>query len=95
MGDPGRLVEIVNGDFQFGTVEVSGARGALSLALVWDEIAVGDWVLVHVGFALARIDEAEAERTLAWLEGVGQAHAGELQSFEASRTQAADHRTAR
>ena len=50
---------------------------------------------MHVGFALARIDEAEAERTLAWLEGMGQAYAGELQSFEASRIHAADHRTAR
>jgi len=36
---------------------------AARLALVWDEIAVGDWVLVHVGFALARIDDEDAERT--------------------------------
>src|ERR1700728_1582008 len=95
LGIPGRLVEIINNDFQVGMVEVSGVRGAVSLALVWDEIAVGDWVLVHVGFALARIDEQEAERTLAWLEGMGQAYADELQSFEASRIQAEDHRTVR
>ena len=93
LGIPGRLVEIINDDFQVGMVEVSGVRGAVSLALVWDEIAVGDWVLVHVGFALARIDEQEAERTLAWLEGMGQAYADELQSFEASRIDAADRRT--
>ena len=68
---------------------------AARLALVWDEIAVGDWVLVHVGFALARIDDEDAERTLAWLEGTGQAYADELQSFEASRIHAADHRIAR
>ena len=95
LGIPGRLVEIINEDFQVGTVEVSGVRGAVSLALVRDEITVGDWVLVHVGFALARIDEQDAGRTLAWLEGTGQAYNDELQAFEASRIQAADQRTAR
>ncbi len=72
-----RLVEIINSDLQVGTVEVSGvrgpgpgARGPVSLALVWDEIAAGDLVLVHVGFAPARIDEVEAERTQAWLDGI-------------------------
>ena len=95
LGIPGRLVEIINADFQVGTVEVSGVRGAVSLALVWDEITVGDWVLVHVGFALARIDGEDAVRTLAWLEGMGQAYADELQSFEASRITAGNHRTAR
>ena len=65
------------------------------MALLSDEIAVGDWVLVHVGFALARIDGEDAVRTLAWLEGMGQAYADELQSFEASRIHAAEHRTAR
>ena len=95
LGIPGRLVEIINDDFQVGTVEVSGVRGAVSLALVWDEIAVGDWVLVHVGFALARIDEQVAERTLAWLEGMGQAYADELRSFGASRIHAAERQTAR
>ena len=94
LGIPGRLIEIINDDFQVGTVEVSGVRGAVSLALVWDNIAVGDWVLVHVGFALARIDEKEAERTLAWLEGMAEAYADELQSFEASRIHAAERRTA-
>ena len=49
---------------------------------------------MHVGFALARIDEAEAERTLAWLEGMGQAYADELRSFGASRIHAAERRTA-
>ena len=94
LGIHGRLVEIINDDFRIGTVEVSGVRGSVSLALLTDEIAVGDWVLVHVGFALARIDEQDAERTLAWLEGMGQAYADELQSFEASRIHAAERRTA-
>jgi hypothetical protein len=59
------------------------------------EVAVGDWALVHAGFPLARIHEEEAQRTLAWLEGMGQAYADELQSFEASRIRASEHRTAR
>jgi hydrogenase expression/formation protein HypC len=84
LGIPGRLVEVINEDFRVGTVEVSGVRGSVSLALLPEGTAVGDWVLVHVGFAIARIDEDEAQRTLAWLEGMGQAYADELQSFEAS-----------
>jgi hydrogenase expression/formation protein HypC len=50
---------------------------------------------VHVGFALARIDEEDAQRTLAWLAGMGQAYADELQAFETSRTRSTDHPTAR
>jgi hydrogenase expression/formation protein HypC len=80
LGIPGRLVEVINEDFQVGTVEVAGVRRAVSLAMLAPgEAAVGDWVLVHVGFALARIDEEEAQRTLAWLEEMGQAYATELQ----------------
>ena len=71
----------------------SGVRGPVSLSMLPEETAVGDWVLVHVGFAIARIDEDEAMRTLAWLEGLGQAYADELQSFKASGTHA-DLRTA-
>jgi hydrogenase expression/formation protein HypC len=94
LGIPGRLIEIINDDFRVGTAEVSGVRGAVSLALLSGEIAVGDWGLVHAGFALSRIED-EAERTLAWLTGMGQAYAGELRSFEASRIHVSVHRTAR
>jgi hydrogenase expression/formation protein HypC len=86
---PGQLVAVISEDFRLGTVEVSGVRGAVSLSMLPEETAVGDWVLVHVGFAIARIDEAEAMRTLAWLEGMGQAYAEELQSFKASGAHAA------
>jgi hydrogenase expression/formation protein HypC len=64
------------------------------MAALSDEVAVGDWGLVHVGFALGRIDEEEAEQTLAWREGMGQAYADELQSLGASRIRAEYHRTA-
>jgi hydrogenase expression/formation protein HypC len=69
LGIPGQLIEIIDEDFRVGTVEVSGVRRSVILALLPDEVVAGDWVLVHVGFALARIDEEDAQRTLAWLGG--------------------------
>lgn len=59
---PGRITEI-NAD-DTALVDFSGAVKAISLALV-DDVDVGDYVLVHVGFALQRIDPDEAEKTLA------------------------------
>lgn len=58
---PGRIVEI---DGIIATVDIGGVRKAISLALV-DDIAVGDYVIVHVGYALNRLDPDEAEQTLA------------------------------
>ena len=52
-------------------------RRIISVALL-EDVAPGDWVLVHVGFAMSRIDEEEAEATLALLEGLGQAYTDEL-----------------
>jgi hydrogenase expression/formation protein HypC len=67
LGIPARIVEIADRDGGLATVDVSGVRRSVSVALV-DEpgapIEEGDWVLVHVGFALARIDEREAHETL-------------------------------
>ena len=47
-------------------------------------VRVGDWVLVHVGFAMSRIDESEAAATLAMLTGLGQAYTDELQALTGS-----------
>jgi hydrogenase expression/formation protein HypC len=62
---PGCVVAI-DRDRQNATIAVLDARREVSVLLV-PEVAVGDWVLVHVGFAIARIDEAEAEASLALL----------------------------
>lgn len=71
LGIPGRIVEIADREGSLATVDVSGVRRSVSIALV-DEphapVLEGDWVLVHVGFALARIDEVEARETLALLQ---------------------------
>jgi hydrogenase expression/formation protein HypC len=70
LGIPGRIVEVTDREGGLATVDVSGVRRAVSIALV-DEPAApveeGAWVLVHVGFALAKIDEDQAQETLALL----------------------------
>lgn len=70
---PGRVVEIAREDeLLFGRVELGGVRRRVCLEHV-PEARVGDYVLVHVGFALARLDEAEAHRQLAFLASLGEA----------------------
>jgi hydrogenase expression/formation protein HypC len=59
---PARVVELSGGDD--AVVEMGGVRKSISLALV-EGVGVGDWVIVHVGYALNRLDPEEAERTLA------------------------------
>lgn len=67
LGIPGRIVDVPDRHAGLATVDISGVRRSVSVALV-DEpdapIEPGDWVLVHVGFALSRIDEAQAHETL-------------------------------
>ena len=67
LGIPGQIVDVPDRQAGLATVDISGVRRSVSVALV-DEPAApvepGDWVLVHVGFALARIDEEQAQETL-------------------------------
>jgi hydrogenase expression/formation protein HypC len=67
LGIPAQIVEL--GEPGLAKAEVSGVRREISTALV-PEVAAGDWVLVHVGFALHTIDEDEAARTLELLEEI-------------------------
>jgi hydrogenase expression/formation protein HypC len=67
LGIPGQVIELVDRDAGLARVDISGVRREVSVALVDDPAApleVGDWVLIHVGFALARIDEDDARETL-------------------------------
>jgi hydrogenase expression/formation protein HypC len=98
LGIPGEIVEILpgpaggNGDgdaaagpVHLATVNVAGVRRAINIGLLGEEqVRVGDWVLVHVGFAMAKIDEAEAAATLAMLTGLGQAYTDELTALATS-----------
>ena len=61
---PAKVVTLLEGDL--ATVDVGGVRKDVSVALL-DEVAVGDYVILHVGYALSRLDTEEAERTLALL----------------------------
>jgi hydrogenase expression/formation protein HypC len=76
-------VEVVEGDSSIAKAEISGVRRAVSIALC-PEAEVGDWVLVHVGFALSRIDEAQARETLELLAQMGEAYEQELREIRAS-----------
>ena len=67
LGIPGQVIELVDREASLARVDISGVRREVSVALVDEPTAplqVGDWVLIHVGFALARIDEDDARETL-------------------------------
>jgi len=85
---PGQIVEIVDADASIARVDVAGVTREVNVALLaWEGAPVvpGDWVLIHVGFAMSRIDEAEAARTLALLREMGAAFEAELRELGESR----------
>jgi hydrogenase expression/formation protein HypC len=82
---PGQITEIVDEPNRLAGIEVAGVRRTINIGLLDGEgVAPGDWVLVHVGFALSRIDEAEAAATLELLRGLGAEYEQELAELEAS-----------
>ena len=86
LGIPGEVVELLDDPPDLAKVDVSGVRRAINIGLLSDEkVEPGDWVLIHVGFALSKIDEQEAKAALAFLEGIGQAYADELAALADSR----------
>ena len=73
LGIPGRVVSIETSDgLPSGIVDFGGVRRTVCLAYVADDVAVGDYVIVHVGFALTKVDEAEAKRTFEALREMSQ-----------------------
>jgi len=85
---PGQIVEFLDQDLQLAKADVSGVRRTINVSLVNDEddrLALGDWVLIHVGFAMSKIDEQEAQYTLRALEQIGEAYQQELQDLSVSR----------
>ena len=80
---PAQIVELVDREAGLAKAEISGVRRAVSTALC-PEAGVGDWVLIHVGFALERIDEDQARETLVLLEQMGEAYEQELHEIRAS-----------
>ena len=86
LGVPGRITEFLDPTRHLARAEVSGVRRAINGGLlIPDGLEVGDWVLIHVGFALSKIDEEEARRTTEFLEQLGSEYADELKLIEESR----------
>ena len=80
LGIPGQVVEITN------AVHL-GDRREINVGLVMGDVGglkVGDWVLIHVGFAMTKIDEEEAARNLAWLKELGSVYDDEIDQFRES-----------
>jgi len=85
LGIPGQLVELATGHEHLARVDVSGVTRLVNIGLLEDEhLQPGDWVLIHVGFALSKIDEEEANLALATLRMMGQAYSDEMEAFRSS-----------
>ncbi|MDP8936505.1 MAG: HypC/HybG/HupF family hydrogenase formation chaperone, partial [Actinomycetota bacterium] len=81
LGIPGQLVEIVDLAEHRAVVDVDGVRREINIGLVMGDpggIHVGDWVLIHVGFAMSKIDEEEAARTLSFIKDLGSVYDDEI-----------------
>src|SRR5262249_25109359 len=73
---PGQVVELIPGPAALAVVEVVGVRRRIDLGLLADDPAVpGDWVLIHVGFAMSKISEADAYEQMELLQMLGESEA--------------------
>lgn len=86
LGIPGEVIEILEDKPDLAKVDVSGVRRNINIGLLGeDRPAPGEWILIHVGFALSKIDEQEAQDAIAFLEGIGQTYADEIEALKESR----------
>ena len=88
LGIPGQIIEIDDASIKRAIVDVAGIRRPINIACIVNEehsveSCVGDWVLVHVGFAMSRIDAEEARKTLELLTELGEAQA-EIEAMQNS-----------
>ena len=80
---PGQILEVVDESNRLAKVDVAGVRRIVNIGL-FDDIGPGDWVLIHVGFAISQIDEEEAHATLSLLQEMGAGYEQELSELRAS-----------
>ena len=86
LGIPGQIIELVNANDQLARADVSGVTRIINVGLLdEDQARPGDWVLIHVGFAMSKIDEREAELAMASLKLMGRAYEDELAALWESR----------
>jgi hydrogenase expression/formation protein HypC len=83
---PGQIVELVDEEHRLATVDVAGVLRNVNVGLL-EDVAEGDWVLIHVGFALSKVDEDEAQATLDLLQRMGEAFEQELADLRSSAIQ--------
>ena len=84
---PGQLVDVVDEEKRLARVDVGGVRRKVNIGLLDSDdggARPGDWVLIHVGFAMSKIDEEEAHATLELLQGMGEDYEQELEELKAS-----------
>ena len=84
---PGQVIEVVDEINQIAKVDVVGVRRNSNVSLLatdGDHVRPGDWVLIHVGFALAKVDEEEARATLSLLQRMGAEYEQEIEELKAS-----------
>ncbi len=87
---PGQILEIVDERNRLARVDVAGVKRNVNIGLLDSEAdgaGPGDWVLIHVGFAISKVDEQEAEATRKLLEGMGADYEQELEELKASAIQ--------
>jgi hydrogenase expression/formation protein HypC len=84
---PGQIVEWVDQELNIAKAQVSDVRRNVNVGLLAqteDSVEIGDWVLIHVGFAMSKIDEEEARSTREFLEQLGDPYRDELEELERS-----------
>ena len=85
---PGRIVEVVDRENRLAKVDVAGVTRTINIGLLDSEdgggVGAGDWVLIHVGFAISQVDEEEALATRRLLEQMGAEYEQELEELKAS-----------
>ena len=84
---PGQIVEVVDDERRLAKVDVAGVRRNVNIGLLDDDgggVGPGDWVLIHVGFAISKVDEEEARATRDLLERMGADYEQELEELKAS-----------
>jgi len=91
LGIPGQVIELLEVHEHLARIDVSGVGRVVNIGLLEDEhLALGDWVLIHVGFAMSKIDEDEARRALEGLQLLGRELDDELQALATSRIATGD-----
>ena len=87
LGIPRQIVEFVDDQHHIAKADVSGVKRNINVGLLTegpDAVDVGDWVLIHVGFAMSKIDEEEAKATLEFLATLGDPFESELEELKGS-----------